>query len=298
MKLHNLVDVIYGGVRKVVGATSLMGPARRLAGPAVGRILYRLSPGGTGPAQLNGHAMYLAPSGKFPPLAMAMDRYEPATTRVFQDTAQFGMVVIDIGAHVGYYTLLAAKLVGPSGKVYAFEPEPGNHDTLLKNIELNKYANISAAQTALSDRNGKATIYLSGLDTGRHSLYQHGLPEQGNASVETTTLDSFLESENWPDVGLIKVDVEGAEVAVLDGMVELLDRAPGLKLIIEFNPVLLKSAGVAPASFLGKIRTLGFQMSSIDDSDGISLLTAGDDSELTDRLLAADSSVNLFCTKE
>jgi predicted methyltransferase len=67
---------------------------------------------------------------------MANDRYEPAITRLFQETLQPGMVVIDIGAHVGYYTLLAAKLVGPTGKIYAFEPEPGNNEALNKNIEL------------------------------------------------------------------------------------------------------------------------------------------------------------------
>jgi FkbM family methyltransferase len=294
MNIHKLADKSYGAAREIVGTLGLMGLARRFLGPVIGRILYRLSPGGSGPVQLNGNSMYLAPTTGYPPLAMANGRYEPSTTLIFQETLQSGMVVIDIGAHVGYYTLLAAKLVGPTGKVYAFEPAPGNHDTLLKNIELNNYSNITATKMALSDQKGNATIYLSGLDTGRHSLYQHGLPERGSTSVETTTLDYFLESEGWPHVDVIKVDVEGAEVAVLDGMARLLDRSPELKLFIEFNPALLKSAGVTPTSFLGKVRAMGFQISSIDDSNGLLPMAAGDDSELTDRLLAADNSVNLF----
>jgi hypothetical protein len=67
MKVYRLVDVMYGVIRKFVGAVGLMGPARRLAGPVIGRILFRLSPGGSGPTQVNGLPMYLAPSGGYPP---------------------------------------------------------------------------------------------------------------------------------------------------------------------------------------------------------------------------------------
>ena len=298
MKVYRLVDVMYGVIRKFVGAVGPMGPARRLAGPVIGRILFRLSPGGSGPTQVNGLPMYLAPSGGYPPLAMANDRYEPATTRLFQETLQPGMVVIDIGAHVGYYTLLAAKLVGPTGKIYAFEPEPGNNETLNKNIELNKYSNIEAIRMAMSDKEGNATMYLTSLDSGRHSLFQHDLPKRGNTVVETTTLDRFWESTEWPRIDLIKIDVEGAEVAVLDGMTRMLEELPRLKIIIEFNPTLLLSAGVAPNSFLDKVRSLGFQMSAIDDSIGLPLVDEDDSSSLTDRLLATDNSVNLLCTRE
>jgi FkbM family methyltransferase len=298
MKLHRLVDVLYGVVRRFVGAIGLMGLARRLAGPAIGRVLFRLSPAGTGPTQLNGHTMYLAPSGRYPPLAMANDRYEPATTQLFQKIVTPGMVVVDIGAHVGYYTLLAAKLVGPTGKIYAFEPESGNHETLLKNIELNKYGNIMATRMAVSDREGNATMYLTSLDSGRHSLFRHDLPQRGNASVATTTLDQFLESQKWPRIDLIKIDVEGAEVAVLDGMAKLLERSSELQLIIEFNPALLQSAGIHPLGFLDKVRSLGFKMAAIDDSSSLIPVTETEYSSLTDRLLTADNSVNLFCTRE
>ena len=298
MNIHKLADISYEASRKIVGALGLMGPARRLLGPVIGRLLFRLSPGGSGPIQLNGNSMYLAPAGGYPPLSMANGRYEPATTLLFQETLQSGMVVIDIGAHVGYYTLLAAKLVGPTGKVYAFEPAPENYATLLKNIKLNNYGNIAAARMALSDRRGDSVIYLSGLDTGRHSLYQHGLPEQGNTLVETTTLDHFMESQDWPQIDLIKIDVEGAEVAVLDGMCQFLLRSPQLKLVIELNPALLQSAGVTPNGFLDKVRSLGFKMCAIDDSNGPTPLAENDYSSLADRLLSAESSVNLLCAKE
>lgn len=297
MIFSKLTFAIYKVLRKAARISGQMGPLRRLAGPIVGRLLYRLSPGGTGPAQIHGHAMYLAPPGSFPPLNMAMDRYEPGTTRIFQETLKPGMVVVDIGAHVGYYTLLAAKQVGPTGKVYAFEPEQANHAILVKNIALNHYGNVVAARMAVSDQKGGATLYLTALDSGRHSIYRHGLPERGTAPVETTTLDSFLESEGWPNVDIIKIDVEGAEVAVLNGMTGLTEKCANLKIIIEFNPALLQDAGVAPLEFLQGLASPGRDVQIIEEVDGLLPLGEGEAPALVSRLLAAESSVNLFCTR-
>lgn len=297
MSLRRPAYAIYGLLRKAARSSGQLGPLRRLAGPFVGRLLYKLSPGGNGPTQLHGHAMYLAPSGSYPPLDMAMARYEPGTTRLFQETVKPGMVVVDIGAHVGYYTLLAAKQVGPTGKVYAFEPEPGNHTILLKNIGMNSYDNVVATPMAVSDQTGSSTLYITALDSGRHSVYHHGLPEKGIATVETTTLDVFLESEGWPSIDLIKIDVEGAEVAVLDGMNQLMEKNSDLKLIVEFNPALLQNGGVAPIEFLERLASPGWSVKIIDEVSGLSTLTESDGPTLVDRLLSADSSVNLFCTR-
>ena len=107
-----------------------------------------------------------------------------------------------------------------------------------------------------------------------------------------------METQDLPRVDLIKIDVEGAEVDVLDGMHQLLARSPNLKLIIEFNPTLLQSAGVAPIDFLDKLRSLGFQPSNIDDPNGLSLVAETDSLSLINRLLAANSSANLLCVKE
>lgn len=297
MRLRRLAFAIYSALRKAARISGQMGPMRRLAGPAVGRLLYRLSLAEAGPAQLHGHAMYLAPSGSYPPLDMAMARYEPGTTRLFQEIVKSGMVVVDIGAHVGYYTLLAAKQVGPTGKVYAFEPEQDNHAILLKNIGVNGYNNVVATPMAVSDRRGSSTLYVTSLDNGRHSMYHHGLPERGSPTVETTTLDSFLASEGWPSVDLIKIDVEGAEVAVLDGMTGLMGKSADLKLIIEFNPALLQDGGVAPLVFLERLASPGWGVQIIEEANGLLPLAEGDGPSLVNRLLAAESSVNLLCTR-
>ena len=283
---------------KLVRAAGLIGPMRRLMGPSIGRLLFKLSSSGAGPTQVHGHKMYLACTGSYPPVNMAMARYEPGTTRLFEGMVKPGMVVIDIGAHVGYYTLIAAKLSGPTGRVYAFEPDKDNHTLLLKNIGLNGYENVVAARVAMSDRVGNSTLYLTALDSGRHSMYHHGLPERGEATVETMTVDSFLESEGWPSVDLIKIDVEGAEPAVLNGMTRLLEKSGKFKLIIELNPSLLRNAGADPIDFLGRLASPGWRISLVDEVKGLLPIAPDDGPSLVDSLLAAENSVNLLCEQE
>lgn len=87
--------------------------------------------------------------------------YEPKTTSLFKKVIREGDIVVDVGAHIGYYTLLASRLVGDTGKVYAFEPEPRNYDLLLKNLELNNVKNVVAIKKAVSNKKGTLKFYLS-----------------------------------------------------------------------------------------------------------------------------------------
>ena len=163
---------------------------------------------------------------------------------------------------------------------------------------MNGYENVVAARVAMSDRVGNSTLYLTALDSGRHSMYHHGLPERGEATVETMTVDSFLESEGWPSVDLIKIDVEGAEPAVLNGMTRLLEKSGKFKLIIELNPSLLRNAGADPIDFLGRLAPPGWRISLVDEPKGLLPLALDDGPSLVDSLLAAENSVNLLCERE
>ena len=245
---------------------------------------------------VQGHKMVLAPGHGRPGVGMVADVYEEATTRLFDRLLKPGMMAVDIGAHVGYFTLVAAKRVGPAGTVLAFEPDTDNHAALLKNIAMNNYQNITVAQQAVSDREGLAQLHLTQAGSGRHSMFHHGLPERGSVDIETTTLDATLEELGWPHVDLIKVDVEGAEVSVLNGMAQLFENQTALNLIVEFMPKLLYNAGVSPQKFFDKLTSLGPEIFFIDEANGIVAIAIGDGSSLVNRLLASEMSGNILCT--
>ena len=207
------------------------------------------------------------------------------------------MKVIDAGCHVGYYSLLAARQVGPTGTVYAFEPEPGNHELLLRNIDLNGYTNIVPVKKALSNEVGWRTLFLTGLDNGRHSTYHHGLPERGSVEVESTTIDAFLEKQGWPKIDLVKADVEGSERDLLEGMSQLMGKSPELTLVIEFSPLLLGNAGADPLQFLGHLTAHNFRLHRIGEKKEPSHLAEPEWPQLVNELLKNESSVNLYCSR-
>lgn len=298
MHLYKLASPIYRVARKVLTATKLAKPLRRSIGPLAGRVVSRFTFDVDRPSVIHGHKMLLAFRDGYPPVALAADKYEEGTTRLFELLVEPGMVVIDVGAHVGYYSLLAAKQVGPNGKVYAFEPEPHNYELLQRNVALNGRSNVLTFKEAISDRVGSAKLYLTKLDNGRHSTYRHGLPESGCIVVDTTTVDAFLGGRGWPRVDLVKIDVEGAELDVLNGMGQTLAQSGELKLIVEFNPPLLRNAGADPAQFLNRLAGEGFNVYCIDDRQGLIPVEAIDVDFLVQKLSASEGSVNLFCRKE
>ena len=297
IRLFKLVHPAYVTLRRVLTATGLFGPLRSWLGPRAGLIVSRITGDPSRPSLIQGHKMMLAHSGGYPPIAMAMDRYERETTHLFESLIKPGMVVIDVGAHVGYYSLLAARLVGAAGKVFAFEPEEGNHELLLGNINRNGYSNIVAIRKAVSNRVGSTTLYLTALDNGRHSAYQHGLPDRGSAVVEATTLDAFLDAQGWPKVDLVKVDVEGAEQDVFQGMERLLRESPDLKLIVEFSPALLQHAAGDPFQFLQWLSARHFEVHCIDADKGPVAIPNDEWPSMVDTLLKTAGSINLFCTR-
>ena len=293
---RNLAYPLYRCSRRAIRAFGLTKALGGVLSPIAERLIWRLA---SKPGQIfmvQGHRMVLDSGDGRPPVGMVTDVFEEGTTRLFQRLVSPGMVVIDIGAHVGYYTLISARLTGPKGKVYAFEPDPDNHATLLRNIELNGYHNVVVARKAVSDRVGDAQLYLSATASGNHSIYRHGLTESESVPVEITTVDSMLEELGWPHIDLVKIDVEGAEVAVLDGMTQLLGRSADLNLIVEFMPALLHNADVAPAQFLDKLAALFPMVYFIDEANGLVPIAVGDGSSLVERLLASEDSGNILCT--
>ena len=131
-----------------------------------------------------------------------------------------GGLVLDVGAQIGLFTLLAARRVGPEGRVIALEPEPSNHALLLRNVALNRLQNVTVIRKAASSVPGLRSLFLSAVNPGIHSLSFH--VGDRAVQVETLTLDRLAKEAGQSGVSLLKVDVEGEELEVLKGAASLL----------------------------------------------------------------------------
>jgi len=189
--------------------------------------------------------------------------YEPPVTFLFNVLIKPGMTVLDVGANIGYFTLVAAKRVGENGRVFAFEPEPHNYNLLVQNIEFNHCANVTALPIALSDEQGQLLLYLHRTNLGCHSISKENVHSEGGCTrVEATTLDSFISNLGDHRVDLIKMDIQGAEGLLIKGGEETL-RRDGLAIIMEFWPKGLRQVGTDPSELLRKLVELGFQIKVI-----------------------------------
>lgn len=219
--------------------------------------------------------------------------HEPLTTQLFQKEIGQGDTVLDIGTHIGYYTLIAASMVGERGRVFSFEANPANYAICEKNIKANGYNNVTLIQKAISDFQGSTKFFLEGnYNTRWSSIYNiHGGDKY--FEVDVTTVDEALKNYDGA-VNFIKIDIEGAELAALRGMTNLLKKNNKIKIIAEFRPAILKRAGIDPREFLKFFTDNGFQMYYADEAHG-QIKLAGEDEiiEFCDEYIAA----NLFCVR-
>ena len=190
---------------------------------------------------------------------------------------QPGEVFVDGGAHVGMFTLVAASAVGPDGMVCAFEPNPETFEMLRRNVELNGLmkppppgpsppegaaaACVKLHEEALGDREGEAAFTVMDGDRAPWSHLGEGTeaPVSRTVKVRVTTLSSRIPREDWDRIGLIKLDLEGAEPAALRGMTPLL----GLNrpdMLIELAPEHLARCGEAPLALVELLRGHGYDL--------------------------------------
>jgi len=191
--------------------------------------------------------------------------YEEGTTCLFKELVEEGQTVVDLGAHVGYFTLLAAARVGKTGKVFAFEPEPPIYSLLVKNVEVNGYENVIPVKKAVSNETGVTKLFLPKTECGGSTIFN---PKGGGKSVpvDVVTLDEFFRDRETP-IHLVKMDIEGAEMAALEGMANIIERNDNLKVITEFLPGMLIRDGVSPTGFLDIIEDYGFRIYIIDEKE-------------------------------
>ena len=179
--------------------------------------------------------------------------YEPHVAQQVRRLLRPGDAFVDVGANVGFFTLLAATLVGPHGKVIAFEPNSDNCDLLRHSLAQNKLNNVRLHQTAVAEAAGQIALSSGGADSNARIMRPeelHGLQEHF-AHVEAVTLDEALQGESRID--LIKMDIEGAEPRAWQGMQAVLrNHRPAL--ISEYSPDLIRAtSNCDPRSYLEQL---------------------------------------------
>ena len=151
----------------------------------------------------------------------------------------------DVGANVGYFTLVAAAALNHRGRIIAFEPGKNAYARLTENLALNPWRNITAYPLAVTDREGEAVLHLAGdIADSSANLYQAAQAQAGSEVCRTVALNHFLRQENLPPPHLIKLDAEGAELAVLKGAQQLIHDSPPLWLM-EMEEKNLQAAGAS-----------------------------------------------------
>ncbi|PIE65661.1 MAG: hypothetical protein CSA26_02840 [Desulfobacterales bacterium] len=213
--------------------------------------------------ELEGFSMYVAPpDGAIGKYIIDNHIWEPHVTKTLYQLIKPGMVFVDIGANIGYFSMLAAKMVGSSGKVIAFEPDQFNSSLLYLNAQKNSFANIEIYPFAVAE--SKKIVVYDNLD-GNGTISNPGDDMTTLISrtvVHAVKLDDLLREENAVDI--IKIDIEGSEHLALLGATALIKRHRPV-IVTEFTPGGLQNiSGVSAEKFLQHITDLNYTLSAIN----------------------------------
>lgn len=191
--------------------------------------------------------------------------FEWAESNFIRSFLKPGNTFVDVGANIGWHTLIAANKVGAKGRVLSFEPVTTTFNELEDNIEINGFKNISPFRLALSDTEGSAVIYGNvENDSGGNSM----ITSEGRPVLETISMqrgDVVLAGERVTGIDLLKIDVEGAEMRVLEGLAGYFERGLIGAMLVEINSPHLRNAGTTPEAVVDYIRQKGFVVHDVHD---------------------------------
>jgi FkbM family methyltransferase len=195
---------------------------------------------------------------------LADDRYEHLSRDRFIERIRPGTTVVDGGAHIGLFTLLAARRAAP-GKVYAFEADPYNFDALRLNATRNGLDNVRLVNEALADTPGPLTFMVSSGTVASSLVTKSYVHDAHPMTVPATTIDAEVPRDRARDI-VVKLDVEGAEERVLKGAAATLQTCLTGTVIAEQNPAALADAGSSGEKLVALLRSFGFtRFAFIDD---------------------------------
>lgn len=192
--------------------------------------------------------------------------YESETANLIGSVLRPGDAFIDVGAHVGYFTMLASALVGPQGSVFAFEPDNTNYAHLLDHIDVNHAENVRPFHMAVGARAGVTEFFVNADNDGGHALWEVGRhpfnekSRQNSVSrkVFVTTLDEMF-GDGIPNLKAMKIDAEGAEFAIMIGARGLISGQHVPFIIMEINRFGLESMGTSEQQLRSAMAALGYE---------------------------------------
>lgn len=186
--------------------------------------------------------------------------WEPHMTRWLQGRLRPGDTYVDIGANIGYFTVLAAQLVGPQGRVVAVEASPVFHERLRQQVRLNGMGNVRTLNAAVSDVEETLNFVLaSSQNMGANSIVPYDGPAESSFDIGAQPLPKLLSDEEVASARIIKIDVEGAEGSVVRGMVPMLDRLrDDAEITVEVTPARMRQLGDSAGELMESMRSRGF----------------------------------------
>jgi FkbM family methyltransferase len=192
--------------------------------------------------------------------------FEPDVANLLVKVLREGDVAVDVGANVGFLTMLSAILVGPTGRVVSFEPDAENIARLRANLALNDLSNVTVVEKAVTDRVGEVEFFINSDNSGGNALWDpaqypgnlKSLATPKRFTVPGTTLDAEWAQLRLPAPKVIKIDTEGAEQRVLEGMRDLLAGQQTRFIIAELHAFGLEKLGCSEESLRGLVEGLGY----------------------------------------
>lgn len=178
-----------------------------------------------------------------------------------------GMVAVDVGANIGLHTLALARAVGKEGRVHALEPEAQNFGLLARAVRRADLTQVTLHAVAAAESSGTALLHRSNGNRGDHRLVA-AEDSRETVAIETVTLDALLADE--PHVDFLKIDVQGFEVSAFRGFKKTLARNPGIQILCEVSPELLRRAGARPEELFSILAEAGLAPHAIDKKGALS----------------------------
>lgn len=219
--------------------------------------------------------------------------HEPETAELLKTLVRDGDTVLDIGAHIGYFTLLIAGLTGESGRVIAFEAHPDNAALLQKTMTESGHSNVIIENKAVTSRTGPLHLFAAREGTVDHRT-TGALKGPGRIAIEGVALDDYFPAH--AKVNVIKMDIQGAEAHALLGMERLIARQDRLALISEFEPWGLGQSGIGARGYVDILHDFGFTIYDMGSSGG--LRAPIDPDTLCERYAPVKNAfTNLYCRK-